>query len=395
MTPQVSELLDETSRGFIAYPPAGYVPAEINSPYWSVSCEGADFSSATVKMTDAAGKSVPVMNILRNNSYGHPAIIWEVAGAAAVRSVYNDTRFNVQVTGIAGPGIPTSLSYSVTLIHPDRITSNQNLTGPKAVRAKKTALFTFTPPSGTEAVQVVSAIKRSTKWKENAESAGKARLIDGTGRNYSLIAKMASFPGFGTLKGKAALRLTFPDSYDSVRRGVPQQYFELDREILPKSKAKLNFVYRRGYMTRGSVMVVEMSANGGLTWKTLGKPIKGVSDTMYDVSLSSANLSLPKSSVPVRIRFRYYTTGGSIYTQEAAPTSPTGIFLDDITVKNADWLETKKATVLSGASRSFSFGPSTAGAKPAKGDKWHLRLRTKLGGHWFVHGPSKVVSITK
>lgn len=391
---QPTELLEETTRGFIAYPPAGYVPAQINSPYWSLSCEGADFSFATVKMTDAAGKAVPLVNVQRNNSYGHPAIIWEVSDAVSLRSVYSDTRFNVQVTGIGGEGISSSHSYSVTLIDPDRITSNQSLSGPAKVSVKKPATFTFVSPAGAEAVQVVSAISRSTVWKENAEQAAKARMVDGTGSNYPLIVQTSSFAGFGHVSGSAAFRLTFPTSYDSIQRGVPEQFFELEREIIPGSKSKLNFLYRRGFMTRSSVLAVEMSSNGGLTWKTIGSPIKGVSDTQYDMAVSFASIPLAKSTTPVRIRFRYYTTGGAIYTHEAAPTYPTGIFIDDITVKNAAWLEIRKANVLSAATRTFTFSKKTSGAKLAKGDKWHLRLRTKLGGKWFVHGPSKIVTIT-
>jgi hypothetical protein len=147
-------------------------------------------------------------------------------------------------------------------------------------------------------------------------------------------------------------------------------------------------------MTKASAMAVEMSSNGGLTWKKLST-IKGVSDTRYDMSSTTASITLPKSSTPVRVRFRYYSTGGAIYTHESAPSSPTGILIDDITVKNADWLEVKKATTLSASTKAFSFSAKNSGAKLVKGDKWHLRLRTKLGGKWFAHGPSKVVTVTK
>lgn len=390
------ELLDEPSRGFVAYPPAGYVPAGVNSPYWSLSCQGADFSFATVKMTDSAGKSVPVKSVQRNNSYGDPAIVWEVGDAAGIQSVYGDTRFNVQVSGVSGEGVPTSHSYSVTLIHPDRITSNQSITGPSKIGSKGSGSFSFTPPPGAEGVQVVSSIARSTAWKEDAENVTKAKaaLVDGTGDNYPLIVKTSTFAGFGGLGGTAAFRLTFPVSYDSIQRGVPDQFFELQREILPKSKCKLSFLYRRGYMTKASAMSVEMSSDGGLSWKAIST-IKGASDTQYDMAASTATISLPKSATPVKIRFRYYTTGGAIYTHEAAKTSPTGIFIDNITVKNADWLETKLATNLSASTKVFSFSARSAGGKLVKDNKWHLRLRTKLGGKWFAHGPPKVVTITK
>jgi hypothetical protein len=386
-----SELIEEPASKFVAYPAAGFFPAPINSPFWSLSRDGADFSFATVKMTDAAGKSVAVSNVRRNADYGDPAIIWEVSPSAAVRSVYNDTSYQVTVSGIGGEGIPASFSYTVTLINPDRLLTNQQISGPARMAAGKSAQFSFSPSARAEALQVVAAVRQSTAWKETAEKSPK--VIDGTGSNYPLQVKTASFPGFGHLSGSTAFRLTFPTSYDIIRRGVPDQFFELDREIIANSKAKLNFLYRRGYMTRSSTLAVEFSANGGVTWKTLGSPIKGVSDTQYDVSVSSASIPLPKSATPIRIRFRYYTNGGSIYTHEAAKTAPTGIFIDDITVKNCDWLESKKTTYLGATAGSFTLSSATAGAKLAVGSQWHLRLRTRLGGKWFPHGPSKAVVV--
>ncbi|RYD31849.1 MAG: hypothetical protein EOP87_13930 [Verrucomicrobiaceae bacterium] len=395
VVPQRSELLDEPARGFIAYPPAGYVPAEINSPYWSLSREGADFSSASVKMTDAAGKTVPIKTTHRNNGYGDPAIIWEVADAAAIRSVYGDTRFDVKVSGIQGVGSGSSShSYSVTLINPDRITSSQSIAGPSKVSAKKGAAFTFAAPAGAEKVQVVSSIVRSNSWKEDAESSANMKMIDGTADNYALVVNPSLILGFGSVAGNYSFRLTFPNSYDTIKRGVPEQFLELERDILPSSKSTLSFLYRRGFMTRGSVLAVEMSNNGGVTWKGIGKPIRGLSDTKYDLTVSSASIPIAKSSSPVRIRFRYYTTGGAIYTHEAAKTFPTGIFLDDITVKNSEWLDHKKVNSLSAKTRTISLSSKTTGVKMVKGDKWHLRLRTCLGGKWFAHGPSKVISVS-
>ena len=174
---------------------------------------------------------------------------------------------------------------------------------------------------------------------------------------------------------------------------MPDQCFELDRELLPGTGAKLKFVYRRGYMTRGTSVVVEMTSNNGLTWKPVGSPINGVSDTNIDLSISSASITLPKSSTPVRLRFRYYTRGGSIYTHEASPSFPTGIFIDEIKTSGCDWLELKKSTYLSATTSSFRFDTKKAGDKFVNGDSWFLALRTKLGGKWFPNGPVKPVVI--
>ncbi|MES2439675.1 MAG: hypothetical protein V4584_11435 [Verrucomicrobiota bacterium] len=389
-----AELLAIRVPNFVTYPAAGFFPAPVNSPFWSISRQGANFSSASVRVTDASGKAVPVSNVRANSNYGDPALVWQVGPAAATASVYNDTTFKVDVSGISGIGVPATHSYSVTLINPDRITSSHNIVGAAQVAAGKSAVYTFLPPAGAEGIQVVSSIKRSTLWTETAENAAKAKVIDGTAANYPLIVKTASFAGFGAVKGASAFHLTFPTSYDVLKRGVPEQFFEIDRELIAKSKAKLNFSYRRGFMTKTSVLVVETSSNGGVTWNTIGSPIKGLSDTKYDTKVSLVSIPLAKSATPFRIRFRYYASKtGSIYTHEAAPKSPTGIFIDDVTVTKCDWLETKKANALSASSRQFSLSTKTAG-NLVKGDQWHLRLRTKLGGKWFPLGPPKAVTVT-
>ncbi|MES2657394.1 MAG: hypothetical protein V4689_02190 [Verrucomicrobiota bacterium] len=388
-----NEIDEDAPTGFVAYPAPGFFPAAINTPFWSVSRENADFAFATVKMTDSKGNPVLVSNISRSADYGDPAIIWQVGDTVGATSVYTDTTYNVKVSGIGGEGVPATFSYSVTLINPDRILSSQKLAGPATVKSNSSGIFTLTPPPRAEALQVVAYKKQSSSWTENAENSKNARVIDGTGGNYPLMARTAAYSGFGTLSGNYSFRLTFPTSYDAILRGVPDQSFELDREIIAKSNAKLNFVYRRGYMTRGTTLVIERSSNGGVTWKPVGSPIKGVSDTTVDTSISSASISIPKSAAPVRIRFRYFTTGGSIYTHEALPTYPTGIFIDDITTKSCDWLEPKKVNFLSATATDFQFNASKAGEKLAGGDGWMLALRTKLGGRWFPNGPVKPVSI--
>jgi hypothetical protein len=143
-------------------------------------------------------------------------------------------------------------------------------------------------------------------------------------------------------------------------------------------------------MTKTSNLVVEFSSDDGLIWKALSAPIKGVSDTNFDSQASRVSMSLPPSSKPIRIRFRYYTTGGAIYVHAAG--TPTGVFIDEIRCSNCDWLELKKANTVSIKPGNFVFKSATAGAKLVKSQKWLLRLDTKLGGRWFS-GPVKPLTI--
>ena len=389
-----NELAAGIPTNFVAYPTPGYFPAPINSQFWSFSLAGADFSSAKIRMTDTSGKVVAVSNIKDNTSFGDPAIIWQVSNGASLKYVSTDKTFRVTVSGVRGVGNPSSFSYSVTLINPDRLTSPHSITGPSSANSKAATAYFFTPPAEAEALRINTFRQRRASWKEQATKSSRKTIIDNTSPSYPLLAKMKSKRGFGKLSGSKAFNLTFPTSYDLIERGVPVQSFEIARDILPKKRAKLKFLYRRGYMTTGSTLILEISKDGGVTWKTLGKPITGKSNTNFDTSISSASYRLKKSSKPVRIRFRYFVKGiQPIFTHEAMPKDPTGIFIDKITTKNCNWLEPAKSTTLLPKVAKFQLSTSTAGASLKKGGKWAIALQTKLGGKWFPNGSVKKITV--
>ena len=389
-----SELAVISAPVFVCYPPAGFLPAKLNAATWSVSHVGANFEKATVTVTDSKGAAVAISGLQSSYSFGDPALIWQVGGAATSRSVYNDTSFRVTVSGIAGTGVPTSHSYTVTLINPDRLTSSHSITGSAKPPISKSENYTFTPPSGAESIQIGTFTKKSKAWKEDAEDK-KPKVIDGTSPAYPLVVKLSAFKGFGLATDGNAFRLTFPSSYDPLLRGIPEQTFEIDRDIIAKSKAELQFKFRRGYMSKNSKLAIESSSDGGVSWEVMGPLISGISDKFWDEEASKTSRKLPKSSKPIRIRFRLYPTSGLIYTHEQNPKLPSGIFLDDITTTNCDWLDAENVNSFTGQTNRFVFNSKTAGAKLVDGDWWGLRMRTKLGGKWFPYGPVKSLTITK
>jgi hypothetical protein len=300
----------------------------------------------------------------------------------------------VKVTGIQGDGIPTSLKYTVTLINPDRVIWNKPIVGPVTIPPTKGTIQGFDPPTGAEAVAVATFRRSPATWTETAETTSAAKVLNRTAETYPLIANMAWYPEFGTISGDRSFRLTFPDTYDLIVRGVPEQSFELNRDIIANKRARLDFSYRRGYMTTTSVLAVEVSSTGGLTWKALGKPITGVSNTTFDKGVSTASYPLPTSDEPLRIRFRYFTLpNGPIYTHKGAPSAPTGIFIDDITTAGCDWLEPRRNTTVKKSARKFRLTPQLMGSKVVKNEEYRLGLRVKLGGKWFQAGPLKKVTI--
>lgn len=381
--------------GFVPYPPAGYFPAVLNSRYWSLSRHGADFTKAKVVVTDQAGRSIPLENVRANNNYGDPALVWEVTGAAAVRETYADKPFNVKITGIEGKDVPSSLDYRVTLIHPERLTSDQRLTGP-TVTGSTGAAYAFKRPSRAEAVRVTTYQRVPANWVEGAETTPAPRVVDLTCGAFPLVVTGTDLGFHGALAGARSFNLTFDSLFNLIARGIAEQSFELKHLILPGSGAKLNFTYCRGYMTPGSHLVVEATNDGGVSWKRIGSEITGVSNNHADTKLSTASFDLPASTQPVRLRFRYFATPlKPVYTHKDAPDSPTGIFIDQIRVTKSDCLVPGRSTKLAKGMKSFPFNASTAGRSLKPGQRWALALSTRLGGHWFPDGPLTEVTIAK
>ncbi len=425
---------------FVSYPPSGYVPAALNSPFWSLSCSGANFNSAGVAMTDSNGVAIPIINVRANNDYGDPALIWEVSPAAATRSVTADTKYNVSVTGIQGLGIPSSYTYSVTLINPNQLVNPQSeasfpgsshtLSGPTSSTPAATSVLNFTPLAGAESLQVATFLKSSAPWKETAEVANLAKVLRGSVEAYPLIVNPASFSGFANLTGSSAFRLTFPIQFDPVTRLVPEQSFELDRDILPEAPvpakvfnyyrrnpfslkgrelagpvtpsgaATLSFQYRRGYMTKASQLAVEISTDGGANWSILGDTIIGLTGNgepgRLDNSPTTTTRALPVTGNPIRIRFRYshIDPRGSVFIHQGAERFPTGIFIDEITTTNCSEFQAKSVTTLAPSTNQFIFNAASAGTPLLAGSEWQIRLRSQVGGTWFQYGPAKSVTIS-
>lgn len=100
--------------GYVAYPPNGYIPSSLVFPRWSFQMYGANFSSATVTMTDKAGANIPLTIIHRASQGGAPdaRINWEPQIANLPQGITADTEYNVTVAGVQGVA-QTSYTYKV------------------------------------------------------------------------------------------------------------------------------------------------------------------------------------------------------------------------------------------------------------------------------------------
>lgn len=119
----------------VAWPPNGFIPYQLlpaASNRWSFQYPGADFSGATVTMSSGGASYGPLAYDFR--STGCPigftclpddAIVWrpplDVSGVNGVTYASPgavDKSYTVNITGVAGAGVPSSFAYVVTVIDP-------------------------------------------------------------------------------------------------------------------------------------------------------------------------------------------------------------------------------------------------------------------------------------
>jgi hypothetical protein len=108
----------------IPWPSRGFIPwtSKVADPThpWSFSLPGADFSGATVTMTNDAGQTLAVSNVGQlPNGYGDNTISWKLnADAPQWSRAPADTKFGVQLTNVMVGGQAKSFQYTVTFFVP-------------------------------------------------------------------------------------------------------------------------------------------------------------------------------------------------------------------------------------------------------------------------------------
>ncbi len=116
----------------VAWPPGGFVPYQVLpdvSNRWSFSWPGADFSAATVSiMKNGSPVAILGYDSRDNFGYGDASIVFRPNNVAANGPFVSyaspggvDQDYVVTVSGIAGGGAPSSVTYTVTVIDPAAI----------------------------------------------------------------------------------------------------------------------------------------------------------------------------------------------------------------------------------------------------------------------------------
>lgn len=361
-------------KKFTAWPNAGYVPNDLVPDRWSLSVPGADFGSAIVTMS-LNGSSVPLQVVSRNiSNIGDNTIVWEPFGLDL--DSLGDLTCNVTVSGISGPGVPTSQSYSVTLFHPSVLGESVAISGPSSASLAG-QVYTFPSIAQADGYQLRVSKPRDAPWSEGAES--NTGVIDGTSASYALSQSEVK------RSGASAFHLAIPSFAEDF------QSFEIDRDIVPSESSQVFFHHLFRFVSTSTRLSLEASDDAGSTWEVLWwrNGNGSNSSTGWDPSFNPSSVSLAAyAGCPIRLRFVLETQKTSFIGTD----STCGVFLDDISVSNAIELVDIATTTLPSTATSFTLNATTAGEPLAPGKTYILRLRPNVGTRWFGDGELKSVT---
>jgi hypothetical protein len=298
---------------------------------------GSPFYAVTA---NSGGYSVP---LLRDGNY---AVTFSLPGLS-------DTQKTATVTDGRNVKIDFVIPYvPPTVIGPDRSSVNQN------------TAYRFSIVPGTSAYQWKQTRVIPSVTVEGAET-GLARVTALVSAGYAPVQSMIK------ADGKNAFHLAHPLPDDQV--------LTLNYVFKVTENSQLIFFSRLGWASATQIARAQVSSDGGLTWQEVWSQRGG--DDRGELSFSRRALSLGSfSAKEILVRFRYDLESGSYYDQTAQGV---GLYLDDISVSNAEELVDEQISEMNGD--SFQFRPVEPGT-------YILAVRSKLSEQYLPWGASKKVT---
>jgi hypothetical protein len=360
---------------FVPWPNSGYVPLPLVPARWSLTYPKADFTNATVTMTQSGTALSTTIISSTLNGYGDNTLVWTPAGMPPV-SINADTPCNVMVAGITGSGVPTSYSYTVTLFDPNVLNNSVAITGTGAPYVTG-ADYALSSISQADSMNLQVSTGSTAAWTEGAEDSPAPQIQTMTTGAYAL--RQSAWKRTGA----KAFQLTFP--------GFSDQSFLITRSIIPTGASNLVFYESFRFVTTASRLSAEISADNGVTWTEVwGRNGNGSgSSSGWDASFNPHSIPLAAyAGIPVLVRF-IFRAGNSAFIGES---SSNGVFIDDISISSATQLVNSTNTTLSGTAVSFTLNATTAGAPLTAGTSYYMRIRPSVGLRWYGFGVMKIVT---
>ncbi len=377
----IGNLSSSTPAQFVAWPNAGYIPEAITPERWSLSYPNADFSTATVTVTDANSANVPITIQSTSANYGDNTIIWEFTSSIP-SAESTDQSYHVTVSNIDIGGTTTSHSYQVTIINPDRLLESTDLSGSTSPPDSGANYFFDAVEHAEDYHFKVSSLSSPSTWVEKADSAS-------TILNETTLTDSQLRTADHSTSSSLSLRLAFTSNTETFSA------VELKHLFIPRTGSQVNINTLRGVMLSTTTWALQIRSGNG-AWqdlKTLTNPNSSTSFPL-DSSFKSESVNIPvefhDKSASLRIVYRKSATDTS-FTLSQSPFI--GVFADDISLTLCDDLNNLGDFTYSPAIASHvSLNNTTAGETLVTGKKYLLSFAVTIGCKTFPFGNSLEVT---
>lgn len=363
-----------TRTPYVAWPPAGFVPYQTVYPRWSFGLAGANLSGATITMR-SNGVIVSVANETYVTGYGENTRVWVPMGLNANNDTtvfpFNgtDTVYTVAVSNIVGAA-QTYYVYSVTVINPAVPGADYAppvISGPSQPAVGQNNAYTITPVTNAANYEWRATQSSNYSLNDGAE-AGLGNFTTNVSAGYSV--RESSVKASGAYSFRLA-HVVPPTT----------QILTLNQTFAPKSNCNLTLKSRLAYAGDGETAHLQISTDDGVGWQDLYTQTGN--NSQVEGSFVTRVFPLGGySNRTVQLRFTYtYTSPLTYYQVQGVPT---GWYLDDLVITNAElWTVVATNTV---ATTNFTFNPAQA-------TNYNLNARAVLFGDYPLDwGPAKNVS---
>lgn len=358
---------------FVAWPTAGYVPHAAVYPRWSFSFPQADFSAATVTMTED-GAPLPTRTEPVSTGVGENTLVWfpgSYADGMGWARPAGDTVYRVTLGNVLVGGVARSFSYTVVVFDADVATSSITLAGSAAALVGQPSAYSFGAQPGATGYQWRSVGVTPYNLADGAE-AGAGNFTAAISAGYDVVASGVA------ATGARSFHFAHPQATD--------QTLLLNAVLVPGAGGVLQFNSRLGLASSSQLALVEVSQDDGASWATVFQQAgeqSGFTSSQGETSFNAKSVSLaPYAGRAIRLRWRYAFSSGSFYPQTSAGA---GWYVDDIALSGVDTIATA-GTPVDIAAPAFSFTGTSAGTVL-------LQARAGMFGFWGDWSAARTVSV--
>jgi uncharacterized protein YkwD len=344
--------------GFVAWPPAGFVPFQVVYPRWSFALPGANFTGATVTMQHN-GSAVPVQIRCADPStdpacplFSEPAIVWSANGLAdgaswpkpAADDPWTVTISNVSVNGTVQP----PFSYTVTVIDPSVSDAAHTIATAPSGPAN--------PGVNQNATYTVPAVQDASGYQWRTTSSTPGDFVDGAENGLGNFTANISptYTPISTVEHATGASSFHLQGFGGAA-APPQQTLTVNESVLANANSSLGFD-SMFWNILNETASVDVSTDGGTSWQsvfTASPP-----STQQDSTFAHQTVSLSQfAGHQIQLRFALTFTGGNWQT---CCGEPNGWYFDNVSLSNVLAAATPTLSAV-GANPTFTLNTPTQG----------------------------------